>query len=217
MQNYTVKEQDSGKKICSLAESRLRRGICDIFYTGCGDICKIKKYAYYMLGALRYSSVISGREEEKGCNITAMFLTQASAAAYLAQEKGKTVFFEAPRYGIRASIYPRLLEYALLLMISSGLVRREYVNISMRLRKSTAELCCDAPPPDKYGMEYAVISRAAAAHGGRFVSCGGHEAKTIFSFPLRDADAGKGEYDMSSVAEVVSDKFSPAAVILSQI
>lgn len=218
MKKITSETPAFEKNVCLLAESRITNGICNIFYTEKEDICKIKKSAYYMLNALRYSSLITNLSELRACDITAMFISQASAAAYIAAEKGKSVCFDAPSIGHMITCRPKLLEYAVLLLISNEFIYKDSVNISLKVSKSTVGIYCSTSLPDKSSIEYSVIKKAAEAHSGRLISYrNGIIHKTIISFPIKPVDRNAANYEIKYPYEIITDKFSPAVTVLSQI
>lgn len=221
MRNYLSDNSQIGEKIFILSKSQLTNGICNLFYTEKEDICKIKKYAYYMLSTLRYASILGNSLRLENCDITALFISQTSAAAYIAGQKGKSVLIEPPGSGCPVCCCPQLLEYAVLILIYCGLIQNEEneaVNIGMKIRKSAAEIYCNSSMPNKDSMEYLILKKAAETHGGRLIEYGdGAKNKAIISFPLGHTDKNLKNYDMLFPADIVTDKFSSAAVILSQI
>lgn len=218
MRNYLSDNSQIGEKIFILSKSQLTNGICNLFYTEKEDICKIKKYAYYMLSTLRYASILGNSLRLENCDITALFISQTSAAAYIAGQKGKSVLIEPPRSSCPVSCCPQLLEYAVLILIYCGLIQKKAVNIGMKIRNSAAEIYCSSNMPNKGSIEYLILKKAAETHGGRLIEYGdGAKNKAIISFPLGHTDKNLKNYDMLFPADIVTDKFSSAAVILSQI
>ncbi len=218
MRNYLSDNSQIGEKIFILSKSQLTNGICNLFYTEKEDICKIKKYAYYMLSTLRYASILENSLRLENCDITALFISQTSAAAYIAGQKGKSVLIEPPGSGCPVCCCPQLLEYAVLILIYCGLIQKKAVNIGMKIRNSAAEIYCSSNMPNKGSIEYLILKKAAETHGGRLIGYGDRAAnKAIISFPLRHTDKNLKNYDMLFPADIVTDKFSSAAVILSQI
>ena len=171
-----------------------------------------------MLSTLRCASILENQLSFENCDITALFISQTSAAAYIAEENGSSVFIEPPRTSCRIKCCPQLLEYAVLTLIYCGLMQNEAVKIGMKVRKSTAEIYCNSNMPNKCSLEYLIIKKAAEFHDGRLIeyNCGAAN-KAIMSFPLRHTDKNLKNYNILFPADIITDKFSSAMVILSQL
>ena len=177
MRNYLSDNSQIGEKIFILSKSQLTNGICNLFYTEKEDICKIKKYAYYMLSTLRYASILGNSLRLENCDITALFISQTSAAAYIAGQKGKSVLIEPPRSSCPVSKSAAEI----------------YCNSSMPNKDSMEYLILKKAAETHGGrlIEYG----------------DGAKNKAIISFPLGHTDKNLKNYDMLFPADIVTDKF----------